>query len=171
MTDNDLERFVKALALISLLPGIQDLNEAQIELYFRFLKDLHIDDVEKAICEVIKRKKITTFPLIGEIREKVELSIDDEVDGAALEAWRRVSYLSKSSSYPSKSKLIEDAVKMAFGSWQEFGQLDTFYENRDRQHFIKCYKLLVLRSLKKDRKAQLEEKLDLTGLSDQNEEK
>lgn len=162
MTGADYERFITALALISLLPGLIELNEQQIELYFRFLKDLAIEDLERAIYEIIKRKKITTFPLIGEIREKVELDLNSEIDGAAFTAWSTASRLSESSSYPTEDKLIEDTIKMAFGSWTKFGQMDTFNEVRDRQHFIKCYKILVLRIIKKSGIPELQNKI--TGL-------
>lgn len=170
MTSKDHERFIGALALVSLLPGLMELNEQQIELYFRFLEDLDIEDVEKAIFEIIKTKKITTFPLIGEIREKVEMDFNSEVDGAAFTAWSRASYFSETSSYPSDDTLIEDTVEMAFGSWTKFGQMDTFNEVRDRQHFIKCYKILVLRSIKKSGAPELGFK-KVTGLLDEENKK
>lgn len=167
MTSEDHKRFIGALALLSLLPGLVDLNEQQIELYFRFLKDLAIEDVEKAIYEIIKRKKITTFPLIGEIREKVELDLNSEVDGAAFTAWSKASHLCESSSYPSKDMLIEDTIKMAFGSWKKFGQMDTFDEVRDRQHFIKCYRILVLRSIRTSGSPELGFRKEVAGLLDE----
>lgn len=159
MTSEDHERFIGALALVSLLPGLMELNEQQIELYFRFLEDLSIEDVERAIFEIIKTKTITTFPLIGEIRAKVEMDLNSEVDAAAITAWSKASYLSESSSYPSKSKLIENTIEMAFGDWTKFGQMDKFDEVRDRQHFIKCYKILILRSIKKSGAPELMNKI------------
>jgi len=168
--DKDSERFVKALALISLLPGMADLNEEQVELYFRLLKDLPIEDVERAILEVARRKRITTFPLPGEIREKVELSINEELDGAALTAWSKASYLSSTSTYPSSDKLLEDTIELAFGSWRQFGGLDTFHEARDRAHFVKCYKILVSKVLKKSAYPELDIGKKDPGLIDKNKE-
>jgi hypothetical protein len=152
VTSKDYERFVKALALISLLPGMEDLSEPQIELYFRMLQDLEIEDLERAIYEIIKGKQRPKFPLIGEIRAKVKLEIREEVEGEALEAWSKALSLSESSRYPTKDEMLEETIKLAFGSWQDFGRTDRFHEVQHRQHFLRCYFSIAIRRIKSDRK-------------------
>jgi len=138
MTQNDEKKFAIFMAMLGTAFERGELSTAKIEMYFEFLSDLHIDAVERGVKGIIATRKFPSFPTIAEIREAA-LGGDAQSEGAALIAWGEAVRLI-SAGQRSQDERINEAIVLAFGSWQRFGQTDPAMEASDRAHFIRCFK-------------------------------
>ena len=124
-----------------------DISKEKIALYQENLADIRIDVLAVAIKKIIKTRKYPSFPTIGEIREAALGPVEDDISERGLLAWDRanqalVSGIVQTDTQEEKDR-IERAVKLAFGSWEKFGQTDPDAESFDRKHFIECYRLVA----------------------------
>jgi hypothetical protein len=138
MTQNDEKKFAIFMAMLGTAFERGELSTAKIEMYFEFLSDLHIDAVERGVKGIIATRKFPSFPTIAEIREAA-LGGDAQSEGAALIAWGEAVRLI-SAGQRSQDERINEAIVLAFGSWQRFGQTNPEMEASDRKHFIACFK-------------------------------
>ena len=91
MTDNDRLRFASLMKALGETYENRPPSKEKIELYFRVLSDLTIEQVDGAIVRLLRERTITsTFPVPGEIRsflpgvgEDAAILALDKVDKAA----------------------------------------------------------------------------------------
>lgn len=114
-------------------------------IYFSFLKDLSIDEIETAAEGIIKEKRISTFPTPGEIREKI--FSDEQMEVSGLELWNKANELIILGVRESGDQLLDQTIELAFGSWRQFGETDPKDEPFDRRHFVGCYKSIVKKEM------------------------
>jgi hypothetical protein len=132
--------------IFALSKAFQAKIEAEtIDIYFRFLKDLPLPLIAKAVQKTIQTGK--AFPTIREIREIALFCEDDKIEAAALKAWSDAN--EKASEFILDMKTppadLDEAIRLAFGSWEAFGKLDERNEPYDRPHFLRCYRSLAKR--------------------------
>lgn len=139
MTRVDEQAFATFMAMLGTAFERGDLTTTKIEMYFDFLSDLDIRAIEKATREIIRFRKYPTFPTIAEIREAA-LGSDAEAEDEALIAWGKATRLI-SAGRRADDERINEAIVLAFGSWDRFGETNPEMEASDRKHFIACYKV------------------------------
>ena len=149
MPENDTARkFAVYMAVLGTAFGENGMPKARAEIYYEHLKDIPIDLIGEAVGRIVKTRKYSSIPTIAEIREAA-LGRDEDIEMAALEAWGQASRAVERSAYPLQDEAINEAVRVAFGGWEKFGQTDAEDGMADRAHFLK-----VFRSLARGRRAR-----------------
>lgn len=145
--ENDYKKFAELMASMAIAID-KDTSLERAEMYFRFLKDLEIEVIEKAFFYLIKTEKIPVFPTIGKIRSLIEEEDEERIGYEAYAAWSKACQLvwdHGSNDLPIGNHLLDEAIRIAFGGWKHFGDTNPQYEGPDRRHFIDCYKGIARR--------------------------
>jgi len=137
--EKDRKRFAELMAAMAIAVD-KDVSIERVEMYFRFLQNFEIDVLEGAFHQLIKTEKIPVFPTIGKIRSLIEGEDEERIDYEANAAWSEACKLAWDQGEPTGDYLLDEAVRIAFGSWKHFGDTNPQYESADRKHFINCYK-------------------------------
>jgi hypothetical protein len=140
-SDND-RKFAILIGMLGTAFGEKGINAARIEIYQEHLKDIPIDELARAVQFIIKNRKFSTIPTIAEIRETA-LGRDEDIEIAALEAWGRASRAVGRSLYLRDDPALDEAVRVAFGGWERFGETDPENVMADRAHFLRVFKGLA----------------------------
>jgi len=111
-------------------------------IYFSFLKRYDLDEIEDAAERIINEKKISTFPTIAEILDKIGAP-DEELESNALELWNKACNLIIMGDHESDDLILDRTIELAFGSWRKFGETHPENESFDRNHFVNCYKNVI----------------------------
>ena len=135
-------RFAIQLAILGTAFGENGMPKARAEIYYEHLKDIPIERLEWAVSNIIKKRKYSSIPTIAEIREEA-LGSDDNIETAALEAWGKASLAVGRGYYLRDDPAISEAVRVAFGGWERFGETDPENEMADRAHFLRVFKGLA----------------------------
>lgn len=138
---DDYKKFSILMAMLATAFSDKGIIQAKIDLYWEYLKDIDIDRLAEAVSVVIKTRKFSTLPTIAELREAA-LGRDDEIETGALEAWGQACYAVERGFY-SQDPVITEAVRIAFGGWEKFGETDPENGVADRAHFIRVFKGLA----------------------------
>ena len=117
----------------------ESISKESIILYFEYLNDLSINQVERAVDYLIKTREKRGFPAIAEIRSATLGSIEYK----AVQAWGLLLASTWQLNKTYKDSLIKEVTRVAFGSVKEFFAGDTKNEMADRAHFIRTYKLIA----------------------------
>lgn len=137
MTPDDVKDFKLSLRAVSELFNA-DLTPAAIELYFRALEELSLDEIRKALTKCVRTS--TFMPRPAEIRAaamgapaaRLEAMIDQARDAA-----RHFGYAQE----PTLPALTAKAIRSVFGSWGGFCAAEwTTYE---QHRFKECLAGLV----------------------------
>ena len=116
----------------------ESISKESVILYFEYLNDLSINQVERAVDYLIKTREKRGFPAIAEIRAATLGSVEYK----AIQAWGEVV----KKTYGDKifnDDLIDKVMTVAFGSIGNFYSGDMKNEMADRAHFIRTYKLIA----------------------------
>jgi len=118
-----------------------DISPMKMEIYFKALDDLSIEDVEKATWHLIRTRTVASFPKVAEIREAVTGNIDDRAT-LAYDAFARGK--SQTGAYDSVSfeDRIIHAVIRAMGGWKDVCLITEDEWKFRRKEFIDTYKAL-----------------------------
>lgn len=135
-------KFAVLLAVLGTAFGENGMPKARAEIYYENLKDIPIPQLEGAVQTILKTRKYSSIPTIAEIREAA-LGRDDEIETAALESWGKANYFVSRSNYQACDELTNEAVRVAFGGWEKFGQTDPEDDMANRAHFLRVYKALA----------------------------
>lgn len=159
--EKDYKKFAELMVSMAIAID-KDTSIERVEMYFRFLKDLKIETLEKAFYHIIKTEKFPVFPTIGKIRWLIEGDEDEIIEAEANEAWGEACQLVwdlGDTNEPSENHILDESVRVAFGSWKHFGETNPQYEGSDRRHFINCYKGVAKRDKFRLQPAQLRKEL------------
>lgn len=140
--NNDRYAFATLMAVLGTAFGENGMPKARTEIYYDQLKDIPIDVLKRAVESILRHRKYSSIPTIAEIREAA-LGRDEDIETAALEAWSRASRAVECSLYLCDGTLLDEAVRVAFGGWERFGQTDREHEMADRAHFLKVFRSLA----------------------------
>lgn len=117
MTTGDRQPFAELLLAIGETYG-EPVSETRMEIYFRALSDLTLEDVCAAAESHVKRSKF--FPKPAELREAVDGAIDDRAEIA----WMDVQALVRRYGYwhagriPWPDEVTEHAAMKLYGGWR-----------------------------------------------------
>lgn len=139
MEKSDTKQFFNVMATAYKAFGEKEPDQVRLAIYFDFLKDIPIRALEDAMNKILRTRKYSSVPTIGEIRDAA-LGGDAEDEAAALTAWSRAVRLISRSQYGDGDPVLEEAIVLAFGSWSRFGETELEMEASDRKHFIACFK-------------------------------
>jgi len=139
MTNKDYERFAIMMATLETCFD-KVVSKEKIKLYYNFLDDLSIQQMDRAITWLLNTHKY--FPTISDIRTATL----ESVESLAFKAWATVYKVGgKLSHMPDTGDPVtEMVIDKAFGGWENFcwyKELDEFTKSQDRRHFIQAYKL------------------------------
>lgn len=151
-------QFAKLMGLMALALDREPSAE-RTQIYWRYLKEYETKDLERAFDYIIKTRKFNDFPTIGAIRSVIEGEEDERLQLEAMMAWEQACKTIIRSEYKHDDELINRAVRLAFGSWREFGMSD---DVQGRRKFMECYKLLA-----KDQYRKLEAGLKIKAVLEQ----
>lgn len=142
MKDEDRKDFA-ALMLAMGEAFDRDITEVKIDLYFKLLGDIPLEELKKGVLSLLINRVFSTFPSIAEIRNQVILPLDQR----AIKAWNELNIKAREFSCSSLIKfddpLLETVLKKTFGGWDLFLKLSTETEPSDRRQFIESYKVYV----------------------------
>ena len=152
--------FAGIMAALALAFDGGTLTKEKVQLYEENLKDIRLDVLAGAARKIIRTRKFSTLPTIGEIREEALGSVKDDITERGLRAWdlagRSIITGFISVGDPDEFGRIERAVVLAFGSRERFGMTDPDADAFDRRHFLECYRIV---SEKEERQENLLEQL------------
>ncbi len=137
MNHEHREKFAFLMAKLETV-FFESISKESVILYFEYLNDLSINQIERAVDYLIKTREKRGFPSIAEIRAATLGSTEYK----AVQAWGELlsqTYIDINFT----DTLIPEVAKIAFGSLREFYAGDTRNEMADRAHFIKTYKLIA----------------------------
>ena len=117
----------------------ESISKESVILYFEYLNDLSINQIERAVDYLIKTREKRGFPAIAEIRSATLGSVEYK----AVQAWGLLLASTWQLNKTYKDSLIKEVTRVAFGSVKEFFTGDTKNEMADRAHFIRTYKLIA----------------------------
>lgn len=149
---NDKLAFAALMAALGTAFGDNGMPKARAAIYYEHLRDIPIDSLERAVEFIIRSRKYSSIPTIAEIREAA-LGRDEDIETAALEGWalakREVAfgyrYEDGKMVYGGRDAILDEAVRVAFGGWYNFGQTNPENEIADRAHFLRVFKGLARR--------------------------
>lgn len=138
MTKQDKKTFAFLLAKLE-TAFFESISKERVALYFDYLNDLSIGQIERAIDFLIERRERRGFPTIAEIRSATLGSMEYR----AVEAWGEIMNKKFHFEKQFNDSLIPRVLKVAFGSLGGFYESDERNEMADRAHFLKTYKLIA----------------------------
>lgn len=101
----------------------KELSEATLLIYYRALSNLCADELNRAIDEIIAKRKYSNLPKVAEILDILNPDIDQK---AELALYELINAMNKYGSYYSvcfKDRAIMGVVN-AIGGWEALGRLD-----------------------------------------------
>jgi Domain of unknown function (DUF6475) len=144
MHKNDFEKFAVLMATLAETFGNSVPGEQKIEIYYRALSDLTIEQIDHAVIELLNTRTITsTFPVPAEIRN----AIGGRVDDAALLALDKAEKaVERHGSY--RSVIFDDPVIhmviRSMGGWPKFCCPSAYGDDQEWQwkqkEFVALYK-------------------------------
>ncbi|MFA5618361.1 MAG: hypothetical protein WDK95_16140 [Syntrophorhabdaceae bacterium] len=91
MKEKDLERFYAIMNALSEQYLGERISEARVELFFRVLEDLSVEQIDKGVAEMLRNRFSQKFPLPAEVREYALGNRRDIALAAFLKTGRAVS--------------------------------------------------------------------------------
>lgn len=114
MTNTDREQFALLMLGLGETYG-EAISDARMEIYFRALDDLALDDIRKAVNVHVRTQKF--FPRPAEIREAIDGTLDDRAEMA----WAHLLSEVRRKGYTMQPEWPDDATRRAamelFGGW------------------------------------------------------
>lgn len=128
----------------------QDISELKMEIYFKALLDMAIEDIEKSTWQIINTRTTATFPKVAEIRGALNGSIEDKAV-LAYDAFTKGK--AKTGAYDSvcfEDRLIH-AVVEAMGGWSGIAGVCMITEDEwkfKRREFLDLYRAISRQSVR-----------------------
>ena len=138
MNHEHREKFAFLMAKLETV-FFESISKESVILYFEYLNDLSINQVERAVDYLIKTRERRGFPAIAEIRAATLGSVEYK----AVQAWGELIGGTYNLDKKFNDSLIPKVATVAFGSIGDFYAGDTRNEMADRAHFIRTYKLIA----------------------------
>jgi hypothetical protein len=143
MKQGDLKKFAVCVeAMRGEFTPNEQLSKLQLDVKFKALMDIPIEDIERATWTIISTRKTASFPKVAEIREAATGSLEDK-SVIAYDAFTKGK--AATGAYDSVSfhdKTIH-AVIMAMGGWQEICIITEEEWKFKRREFIDLYKAIT----------------------------
>ncbi len=90
MEDKDYKSFMTLMGIMAEAFSLK-VSENKVEIYFKFLKDLSLEDIKVNVDNLIKTRVYTSFPSVAEIRGETSSGAgEDAAQGAFLTLWNAI---------------------------------------------------------------------------------
>lgn len=147
MNESDKTKFAQSMALLQeVFVRGKPISRQLVEVYFDILKRYDIGKILYSVDQIIKSKKFSTFPLPAEFLEVLDGKKDESIKLRAIQSWQHACsrYDSRDGGKDEKKDpLLDEAIRVAFGGWKQFGQTNPDYEVNDRKHFLQVFESLA----------------------------
>ena len=156
MKESDKKEFAKLMALMEeIFTPTHPVSIEKVQIYFEHLKEYPIEKIRYAVHKIVDTKKISTFPLIAELKETMGCADELNIELEAAEAWSEACDIAFKATRFSSDPILNETIRIAFGGWERFGQSELRNETFDRRHFLDCYrnvssKMLLERDMLKE---------------------
>ena len=138
----DRRAFATLIAVLGTAFGDHGMPKERAEIYYEYLRDIPLEMLKRAVESILRSRKYSSIPTIAEIREAA-LGRDEDIEAAALAAWGQASRAVERGLYLRDDATIDEAVRVAFGGWEKFGETDPDNGMADRAHFVRVFKGLA----------------------------
>jgi hypothetical protein len=143
---NDFIAFAGEMAALAETFGNQAPSENKIEIYFRALSDLAIEQIREAVSNLLNRRTITsTFPVPAEIREAIGIRVEDAALIALDKLEKAIERYGLYRTVKFDDKIIHMVIR-AMGGWVKVCRNDS-EEGEDwtwrRKEFLKLYQVFA----------------------------
>lgn len=139
--EREFADLIKALAEIWETP----MSPVKSELYFKALEDLTIEQVKRAVYQIIKSRTFASMPKPGEIREAIEGTKQDKATEAWLLLDYAVRYIGHWSSVQFDDSVIHSVVE-AMGGWEYLCTAENSKWKWKRKEFENLYPIMAKRT-------------------------
>ncbi len=119
----------------------EELDEEQMELYFRCLQDIPLSKLKRGVLWLLRSRTRKGFPTIAEIREAVVAEEEAELRFQAVKAWESVTKQVIGIGYYGKPKLdpiAKDCVEL-LGGWRHLCDMEKGELRRLSKQFQELY--------------------------------
>lgn len=148
MTNKDRKKFAESMSVLNEEYGdpSKPISDLKLNLYFKALSDLSIEDFEKAVWLIVNTRKTASFPKIPEIREAI---IGDNQDKSII-AWEKlINAIRAIGGY--RSVIFDDPAISAIvelqGGWEKVCNMTSEEMKWFGKDFIKMYPAFIKRDL------------------------
>jgi hypothetical protein len=140
-TSVNFRKFAGLLAILSTAFDSGELSEEKVSLYWEMLQDIPSEAFEEGVKKILRTRVFAKLPTIAEIRKASLEMTDEELDYRAIFGWTQAISALKKGDH--SNDILNEAVNLAFGGWDAFGNLRLENEPSDRKHFIASFKLVA----------------------------
>jgi len=146
MTNQDHDNFARLMALLQeVFVPTKPISKEKVTIYFDILKDYEFDEINSGCKRIVKSKLYSTFPLPAEILDQIEPEKSGQyIIDRANEGWALAKQVIITGG-SSGDEILDEAIRIAFGDWNGFGNTDPNNEPSDRKHFLACYRIAAQR--------------------------
>lgn len=145
MKQDDLKRFAYCMeALRGEFTPKEQLTKTQLDIKFKSMQDMSIEDIEKATWNLINTRTTASFPKVAEIREAATGSLEDKAVLAYDAFTKGKAATGAYDSVQFADRLIH-AVVMAMGGWAGDNGVCMITEDEwkfKRREFLDVYKAI-----------------------------
>lgn len=141
MKDKDLEKFYAIMNGLSEQYLGEKISKVRVELYFRVLEDLTIEQIEKGLAEMLKNRFSKTLPLPAEIRESALGNRRDLALAAFIKTGEAVSRVGAHGNVVFDDPVIHRVVMSFEGGWP--GVCRALDDVKFKDDFIARYRALA----------------------------
>ena len=120
MHSGDLDAFQEIMTLFNETYGdsAKPVSDLKMRLYWKILEDLSIEQLNQAVINLSRTKKIKTFPLPAEILEAVTGNYEDKAEAAFEIFWETVQRIGAYQSVEFQDGIIGRVVN-ELGGWEK----------------------------------------------------
>jgi hypothetical protein len=135
--------FALLMAMLATVFEKDGISKQRIEIYYSCLGNIPYPLLTAGVNHIINTRRFSSMPTPAEIREAALGISAEELERLAMDAWGRANRaLLQIGGEGRNDPILNEAIKMAFGGWERFGNLDPGDEPWDRLHFLRCYQSL-----------------------------
>jgi hypothetical protein len=140
MKEKDLERFYAIMNALSEQYLGERISEARVELFFRVLEDLSVEQIDKGVAEMLRNRFSQKFPLPAEVREYALGNRRDLALAAFLKAGQAISKVGAAGNVIFDDPVIHQVIMTYDGGWP--GVCLSYDETRFKDDFLARYRAL-----------------------------
>lgn len=146
MNRADSKRFAELMSILNEVYGdpTKPINEIKVEVYWKSLNDLSIQEFDEAVTVLLRTKTIKTFPTPAEILAMVRSSIDEKAELAFNQLISTIQSYGYYDSVVFEDGTIGKCVE-AMGGWLKVADWEVDDRRFNRMEFVKLYKIFAAR--------------------------
>lgn len=138
MEQMDKIRFAKCMAILA-ESFTQEYSSKKIDIYYQALKDLPIENIERAVWNLVNTRTTATFPKVAEIRESINGKTEDRAILALAKVERALREVGAYNSIVFDDPIIHKVICSFDNGWIGIADMTTEEWIWGRKDFIRLY--------------------------------